>query len=392
MSGFHKKRRILQKRTYLLSRRVKAYIRPFADKFKYASRRAKILLAACGVGLIGLIIFLATLNSGENDAIARSAVAFASPTTDAFIEIKVTPSPAPIPTPTPTIDPTLKRGDENIEVQKLQERLMQLGYLDLDESTQFFGPATKQAVQSFQRQVNFTEALGVTLAEDGVAGQETLSLLYRQDAPKYVVMVGMSGDDITNMQIQLKDLGYMKETTGYYGDVTKAAIADFQSRNRLDVDGLAGTQTYNMLYSPDARESATKVKQARTTANINEMIAMAKKKLGCSYVLGATGPNRFDCSGLVYYCLKEAGSNRRRLSAAGYSQVSDWEKITSINSLKKGDLIFFYSNNFSKVGHVGIVISSGMMIDASSSNGKVVKRSFSTSYWKRHFVCGRRPW
>ena len=122
------------------------------------------------------------------------------------------------------------------------------------------------------------------------------------------------------------------------------------------------------------------------------MIEVAKSKLGCSYILGDTGPDTFDCSGLVYYCLKEAGSNRRRLTAAGYSQVDDWEKIEDMDDLKKGDLVFFYNNAFSKVGHVGIVISSSRMIDASSSNGEVVKRSFDTSYWREHFVCGRRPW
>ena len=60
--------------------------------------------------------------------------------------------------------------------------------------------------------------------------------------------------------------------------------------------------------------------------------------------------------------------------------------------LKKGDLICFYSDNYSKIGHIGIVISSSMMIDASSSNGKVVRREYKTTYWKKHFYCGRRPW
>ena len=61
-------------------------------------------------------------------------------------------------------------------------------------------------------------------------------------------------------------------------------------------------------------------------------------------------------------------------------------------SYKKGDLICFYSDNYSKIGHIGIVISSSMMIDASSSNGKVVRREYKTTYWKKHFYCGRRPW
>ena len=78
-------------------------------------------------------------------------------------------------------------------------------------------------------------------------------------------------------------------------------------------------------------------------------------------------------------------------NAAGYSKVSEWKKITSIDKLQRGDLIFFYNNAYTKVGHVGIYIGGGTMIDASSSNGKVVKRSCTTSYWRKHFVCGRRP-
>ncbi|MDD6044438.1 MAG: peptidoglycan-binding protein, partial [Clostridia bacterium] len=301
-------------------------------------------------------------------------------------------SPTPKPTPTPTPEPILHRGVESDRVLELQTRLMELGYMDTDVPTRLFGPATERAVELFQRQINYTEALDLTIDEDGWAGDQTLSLLYSADAPKYCVKEGMSGDDVSSMQMQLVDMGYMSKTTGYYGDETKAAMKEFQSRNGLSADGLAGEKTYEMLYSPDAKESKSKAQQARTKANISKMIEVAKSKLGCRYILGNTGPNSFDCSGLVYYCLKQAGSNRRRLTAAGYSQVSDWEKITSINSLKKGDLICFYNDGYTKVGHIGIVVSSGMMIDASSSNGKVVRRSYTSSYWKSHFVCGRRPW
>ena len=116
-------------------------------------------------------------------------------------------------------------------------------------------------------------------------------------------------------------------------------------------------------------------------ANIDKMIAVAKEQLGDPYVRGARGPKSFDCSGLVYYCLNQAGSNRRRLNAAGYSQVSDWTKIKDIDGLKKGDLICFYDDDYTKVGHIGIVInSSGEMIDASSSNGKVVPESEGLCY------------
>lgn len=303
-----------------------------------------------------------------------------------------TPTPTPVPTPTPTPDPTLKRGIEREEVADLQLRLMELGFMDQDEPTQKFGPATENAVRLFQRQVNFTDTIDVTLEEDGIAGEKTLALIYSDSAPHYIIKYGMEGDDITEVQEQLKDLGYMSAVTGYYGDKTVAALKDFQDRNDLSADGMCGEKTLNLLYSDDARESASLSKQKRTKANISNMISVAKKQLGKKYVLGAKGPDKFDCSGLVYYCLKQAGSNRRRLSAAGYSGVTDWEKITSINDLKRGDLIFFYSDDYSKVGHVGIVLNDTEMIDASSSNGKVVRRDYKTSYWKKHFYCGRRPW
>ena len=61
-----------------------------------------------------------------------------------------------------------------------------------------------------------------------------------------------------------------------------------------------------------------------------------------------------------------------------------------MSDLKKGDLLFFRDDDSSRVSHTGIYIGGGTMIDASSSNGKVVKRSCTTSYWTRNFVCARR--
>lgn len=83
-----------------------------------------------------------------------------------------TQSPAPVPTPTP--DPTLKSGVESEAVKALQQRLGELGYLDIDEYTTKFGPATERAVRLFQRQNG--------LAEDGVAGEDTLARIYADDA------------------------------------------------------------------------------------------------------------------------------------------------------------------------------------------------------------------
>ena len=65
--------------------------------------------------------------------------------------------------------------------------------------------------------------------------------------------------------------------------------------------------------------------------------------------------------------------------------------ISSMSDLKRGDLLFFTDDDAGGVvTHTGIYIGGNTMIDASSSNGKVVKRSCTTSYWTRNFVCARR--
>lgn len=312
-------------------------------------------------------------NTGRSDASAPAS-APASET------LPATPVPTIAPTPTP--DPTLKQGDENERVQKLQKRLVELNYLDLDESTQYYGPATEYGVELFQRQQG--------LAQDGIAGPATLDLIYSDGAKKYTLLKGTSGSDVDSLQKQLIDLGYLENATGYYGTETVAAITAFQERNNLAADGKTGEQTLALIYSPDAKESATKVQAEVRSANISTFLDVAQAQLGDPYIFGNTGPNSFDCSGLVYYCLKQAGSSLGRYNAAGYSQMSDWQKITSMDNLQKGDVLFF-STNGEKVGHTGIYIGNGEMIDASSSNGKVVKRSCVSSFWKANFVVARRP-
>ena len=134
----------------------------------------------------------------------------------------------------------------------------------------------------------------------------------------------------------------------------------------------------------------TLMKAEESSADISTFLNLAAEQIGKPYVFGRTGPKSFDCSGLVYYCLNQAGSSVSRTTASGFSKLKDWEKITSMDDLKPGDIMFF-STGGKKVGHTGIYIGDGEMIDASSSNREVVQRSCVTSYWQNHFVFARRP-
>ena len=308
----------------------------------------------------------------------------------------------------------LKKHDSGEEVTALQTRLMELGYLEIEEPTDYFGNSTAYAVSLFQRQHG--------LEQDGVAGEQTQSLLFSKEAQHYMMVEGAEGRDVKMLQEQLVDLGYLSEgeVDRVYGEKTIEAVKAFQKRNGLTADGKAGEKTLEKLYSDGAKisktleekqkaeEKAQKEKEKKEASEtkkpgksatpapkkdskLEKFLKAANSKLGCEYVLGDKGPNTFDCSGFVYYCLKQAGVSTIRMNAAGFSKVSRWKNITKISDLEKGDILFFRSDGSSTVSHCGIYIGGGMMIDASSANGKVVKRAVS-NYWKRNFVNARRPW
>ncbi len=348
------------------------------------SRRTKIIMlsaaAAVVVAAVAIPIVL-TLSAHETTPVVAETTPAPTP------YVVVTPSPTAVPTTPPeeSKDITLQYGDQSPDVTTLQNRLMDLGYLDIDEPTDYFGPATQYALKLFQRQHD--------LDQDGVAGYETQVKLYADDAEHYTIKLGTTGDDVKDVQRQLIDLGYLAagNATGYYGDKTVEAVKKFQKANSLSQDGLTGEQTLERLYSPNAIATPEKRQQITAIRNVDEMIEAAEAKIGKPYVSGAEGPSSFDCSGLVYWCLKQAGSNRGRYNAAGYASVTSWKKV-SWSELKRGDLMFFWSDSKGKIGHVAIYLGGGMVIDASSSNGKVVKRSCTGSWFRSNFRWGRRPW
>ena len=373
---------------------IKTVFYPILSRLSKLNKKTQLMVAGAMVLLLAtllVVIFIpkgaaSTVAAGKSDAGAAptQSEAAQNPTEAEQPEPSTEVLPSTSPSTTPTPDPTLKKGDKSEKVQKLQERLMDLDYMDTDEATQLYGPATKLAIQLFQRQHS--------LPQDGVAGAKTQELLFSGQAKKYTLLEGTKGNDVDSLQRQLINMGYLGKSTGYYGTETIDAVKAFQKRNKLAVDGKTGHDTLELIYSPKAVMSESKAASAKTKANINKMISVAQKQLGKPYISGHEGPKSFDCSGLVYYCLKQAGSSRNRYNAAGYSKVDDWKEIKSMSQLQKGDLMFFWNNAKSKVGHVAIYIGGGMMIDASSSNGKVVKRSSTSPYWRRMFVRGRRPW
>ena len=328
----------------------------------------------------------------------------------------------------PESDPS--SGLTSSAVADIQSALKALGYLE--NSSGAYDSATRAAIEMFQEDN--------ALPSDGIAGDETLALLLSDSAKNWTLADGIytgdkriwreppkdgvdgwssitadkisaySGSSVTSTgaecklgtasvnpnaipigtELYIPGYGYAiaADVNAYKNKVnhlTKEPLnmIDLWFASKEDARKWENKHNFTILYrSADARP-------AREAPTADAIAATAKNQVGKEYVLNASGPDEFDCSGLVYYVLNECGIAVDRKDCAGYAQNADWSKIESLGDVKAGDILFFCGED-GKIRHAGIAVSSKNMIDASSSHGKVAERGFQTRYWKEHFAFARR--
>ena len=145
------------------------------------------------------------------------------------------------------------------DVTVLQNILIQEGYL-MVPATGYFGSLTQAAVEQFQAAHNLDQL--------GVVGPATRAVLNSLDGAStsstqtsttsttsssttgdgYVfnnfLDIGSTGQDVTELQQRLTTLGdYSGPVTGYFGDLTAAAVEQFQGQHNIDQVGYVGPAT-----------------------------------------------------------------------------------------------------------------------------------------------------
>ena len=299
-------------------------------------------------------------------------------------------------------------GDENQVIKDCQIALKKLGYITFKPDG-VMGRATVTAIKAFQ-QAN-------SLTRDGALGPVTRDLILSGKAQEMVMQLGDYGTDVKNMQTRLAKLNYLSKAnaTGYFGEITEDAVRAFQKRAGLTADGQVGGVTLTMMNSSSAKKAASAPSTKKETkssgssssgssssgsssgssssvsdkSGVEKLVALAESKIGSKYVRGAKGSNSFDCSGFVYWCLKNAGVNTSYMTSIMWRSTSRFSRFTDMGSIQRGDILVF-SGESDSAGHVGIYLGGGKMIDASSSEGQVRLSSSvlsSGGYWTRHFIC-----
>ncbi len=119
----------------------------------------------------------------------------------------------------------------------------------------------------------------------------------------------------------------------------------------------------------------------------DQIITLAKSKLGAPYRYGKSGPDSFDCSGFVYAVYKELNLPIPRTSL-------DQSKIgyrLRREELRPGDLVFFDTAHRGHVNHSGIYLGGGEFIHATSGRAfRVVISNLDHGFYKDSFRWGIR--
>lgn len=242
----------------------------------------------------------------------------------------VTPTPAPI-----TADNVIviQKGTRGLVVTRLQERLVALGYYDI-EPDGIFNANDVTALKAFQKKNG--------IKADGIAGLDTQVRLYSDAAvsawatatPKPAATpkpdltarleIGSSGTQVSLLQARLTTLGYFTATIdGRFGTATALAVAEFQSVNGLSADGIAGAQTLKALYASTAKSAivitpTATPKPSFTALRIgdrgSEVRAVQAMLIELDYLTGAAGRHlrHQDVPGCARLPARQPALGRRR--------------------------------------------------------------------------------
>ena len=168
---------------------------------------------------------------------------------------------------------TLRKGYTGADVIAVQQKLKELGFYS-GSVDGVYGTGSIAAVKKFQQQNGLTA--------DGLVGSRTYAALLSassgsssdssssgsssgtsdsssgssgQTYAEGTLSYGSTGTEVKKMQQALKALGYNVSADGSYGALTQMAVTQFQKRNGLTADGVAGSATLKLLYSGSAKEA-----------------------------------------------------------------------------------------------------------------------------------------
>ena len=163
-----------------------------------------------------------------------------------------------------------------------------------------------------------------------------------------------------------------------YKDKTCYIRSDFVELTEIPYENPDSPNTPKYYRGGKAIGNASSASAVPVSVTGSQILAEAQKYLGCPYRAGGASPSGFDCSGFVYYVLKQLGLSPYRTPSEQYQMGTSVEKT----ALRVGDLVFFGSG---RITHSGIYAGNGQFIHAPNSRSTISYSDLTTGYGAQNY-------
>ncbi|HQZ00460.1 MAG TPA: NlpC/P60 family protein [Propionicimonas sp.] len=324
--------------------------------------------------------------------VAATLVVVAGPVVD---PASATPTPTPTPSPSASASPqpiASKIKDAKAEVQALEEQVSEVAedYEDAAQALEEGKDRLKSlrddisgqqkkvdalaeqvraiALRQFRnRDVDTTvqiftsgdpDTLLDRLSTASKVDQDMADTLAEHEAEQANLndMKSTADAEVSALADQEQKLAEVKQDLQDKADAAQALVLQLTEQQRAELEAAeGGTSTFD----------ASELDSATVNAKIIAAIKYATSKVPNSqYVWGASGPNGFDCSGLMLASYRSVGIS---LPHSSRSQASVGRAVSK-DELKPGDLIFWYH----PIHHVGMYIGNGKIVHARNTRSDLV--------------------
>jgi len=252
-----------------------------------------------------------------------------------------------------------------------------------------------------------TIAIATALQESGLRNlnygdRDSLGLFQQRPSqgwgsPAQILTPTYAARQFYSRLVQVPGLRSMS-TTDAAQAVQRSGLPDAYAKWENEAEALATSFTSRLKCSSEDPSDVTVAAAAANAADyhiptgvpapIAAAITFALAQVGKPYVWGGTGPDGWDCSGLMMMAYRAAGITIPRGSIA---QSTIGLPIYDINRLQPGDLLFVPGSDgtVTAPGHVGMYLGQGILVEAPHS-GLQVRLSSLAGYWRTNLAAIRR--
>lgn len=211
-----------------------------------------------------------------------------------------------------------------------------------------------------------TQTLEVTTLTAGLTAQIAESAdATQQAAANYELQAARDAAAATAAQEARKDLAEAKQKA----EAREKAEAARKAAAEAAVSRSAERATLSVSSSDSGAETSRVA--APASGSVGAVIAFLNEQVGDAYILGATGPNAWDCSSLVQAAFKQVGVDLPRVS----QDQSTVGTEVSLSNLEVGDILYWGAKG--SAYHVAVYVGNGQYLDAANPSKGVVVQDLS---------------